>query len=119
MYIVYFLRTGSSIAWRTLRFNLRPPCGGRPGETGVAAGDIAISIHVLRVEDDHGQVIDVAFASISIHVLRVEDDLGLRTQSAGGEYFNPRPPCGGRHLEMALFPADFLFQSTSSMWRTT
>ena len=34
----------------------------------------AISIHVLRVEDDPLQKVPRGFCRISIHVLRVEDD---------------------------------------------
>ena len=57
-----------------------------------------ISIHVLRVEDDGGEVDAVAGdGNISIHVLRVEDDLIFAA---------PR-----RVLQR--------FQSTSSVWRTT
>ena len=56
-----------------------------------------ISIHVLRVEDDHSRWECNRFVKISIHVLRVEDD--------------------------ALFTISFnlylAFQSTSSVWRTT
>ena len=34
-------------------------------------------------------------------------------------YFNPRPPCGGRHTSPAVKSAAATFQSTSSVWRTT
>ena len=39
---------------------------------------------------------------ISIHVLRVEDDhAGIdRTQTI--EHFNPRPPCGGRRSAQSV-----------------
>ncbi len=33
-----------------------------------------ISIHVLRVEDDHDSLTPAEMTRISIHVLRVEDD---------------------------------------------
>jgi len=39
-----------------------------------AAEKAEISIHVLRVEDDHKLVQYVQSRAISIHVLRVEDD---------------------------------------------
>ena len=57
----------------------------------------AISIHVLRVEDDCGQRGHPLLRPISIHVLRVEDDTNI-----------------GQGLL-----ADVVFQSTSSVWRTT
>ena len=62
---------------------------------------------------------DVIKAIISIHVLRVEDDSRNKGALKCMYYFNPRPPCGGRpgtrkHLTLLL-----LFQSTSSVWRTT
>ena len=56
-----------------------------------------ISIHVLRVEDDVGFGVGCFPLVISIHVLRVEDD-----------------DSGPRKIKV-----DFLFQSTSSVWRTT
>lgn len=46
------IKSTPSIAWRTLRFNLRPPCGGRRSGPGDKIGAAVISIHVLRVEDD-------------------------------------------------------------------
>ena len=79
-------------------FNPRPPCGGRQGQDVRDIIDAIISIHVLRVEDDrtaHGG--SAAAAGISIHVLRVEDDPGFV-----------------EHHEMW-----HIFQSTSSVWRTT
>ena len=34
-------------------------------------------------------------------------------------YFNPRPPCGGRPIRFEFDGTFHLFQSTSSVWRTT
>ena len=78
---------------------------------------------------------------ISIHVLRVEDDAQRIRPDIEQAYFNPRPPCGGRHRVACLYSSivDFnprppcggrpvsikrsssisRFQSTSSVWRTT
>ena len=57
--------------------------------------------------------------TISIHVLRVEDD----NRRPNGYYhfadFNPRPPCGGRRYAECSSHTSSLFQSTSSVWRTT
>ena len=101
-----------------------------------------ISIHVLRVEDD-GQRLDLAqktvpFQStssvwrttgvhhplaalglISIHVLRVEDDIVVAFFKRPTQYFNPRPPCGGRRHRYHMPDRQPEFQSTSSVWRTT
>ena len=37
----------------------------------------------------------------------------------GCGHFNPRPPCGGRPTERCCGGRHFIFQSTSSVWRTT
>ena len=91
------IKSTPSIAWRTLCFNLRPPCGGR---------------RFGRFRHHKGQ-------KISIHVLRVEDDVPERDAIAQQVHFNPRPPCGGRpgHVSDVLLTTQF--QSTSSVWRTT
>ena len=56
---------------------------------------------------------------ISIHVLRVEDDLTLPGFKWHDTDFNPRPPCGGRRVCKMENVTLELFQSTSSVWRTT
>lgn len=48
-----------------------------------------------------------------------EDDTRRFWTKPLGRYFNPRPPCGGRRGELLEQAADKLFQSTSSVWRTT
>ena len=102
---------------------------------------VAISIHVLRVEDDPKMTERAAQVIISIHVLRVEDDKRQLSGWAPSGNFNPRPPCGGRPGVGPSwgFRVDFNprppcggrleadapetqkpeFQSTSSVWRTT
>ena len=88
------------VAWRDfghLDFNPRPPCGGRPGRALSAMCKRGISIHVLRVEDDAGR----------------NDGLKVRSD------FNPRPPCGGRRRLSTSGSSSSIFQSTSSVWRTT
>ena len=91
-----------------------------------------ISIHVLRVEDDAACIpsstnffpfqstssvwrttaltlLGDADQYISIHVLRVEDDLATWLLAMWASYFNPRPPCGGRHshLKFDVVPLHF------------
>ena len=78
-----------------------------------------ISIHVLRVEDDETVKPNTWYTLISIHVLRVEDDCFLLLHLRQHIHFNPRPPCGGRHMDCAHCKRPAKFQSTSSVWRTT
>ena len=82
------------------------------------------------------------WADISIHVLHAEDDCFGCSLASPETHFNPRPPCGGRPCHRkccrsprrisihvlrveddkavrALLDVDALFQSTSSVWRTT
>ena len=100
-------------------FNPRPPHGGRPGIFLAYKNGRAISIHVLRMEDDissdFAHPTALAFQStssawrttfrplknythcyISIHVLRMEDDYKTIEEAAAAKDFNPRPPHGGR-----------------------
>ena len=61
-----------------MNFYPRPPRGGRLLTVGVAGPPQAISIHVLREEDDgHGGIHHLG-DGISIHVLREEDDRTVR-----------------------------------------
>ena len=98
----------TSSVWRTTpqvprtrhhcaNFNPRPPCGGQQGDDLAAQADPVISIHVLRVEDNQRQA----------------------TMRGMPRYFNPRPPCGGQLHSNGDVPTKYLFQSTSSVWRTT
>ena len=57
--------------------------------------------------------------AISIHVLRVEDDVMSPTLVMAALDFNPRPPCGGRRGRARKCDCTPRFQSTSSVWRTT
>ena len=79
-----------------------------------------ISIHVPRVEDDIVKFLIVVFVTvISIHVPRVEDDDTTEYMIKRELNFNPRPPCGGRLVEMVAVAVREKFQSTSPVWRTT
>lgn len=48
-----------------------------------------------------------------------EDDTRRFWTKPLGRYFNPRPPCGGRLPNSLAWVLARLFQSTSSVWRTT
>ena len=114
------IKSTPSIAWRTLCFNLRPPCGGRLC-TGGALYCVGVTFQSTSSawRTTHPAALSLGPEPISIHVLRVEDDRALSHARASSSHFNPRPPCGGR-LGMLDMPEDELeFQSTSSVWRTT
>ena len=136
------IKSTPSIAWRTLCFNLRPPCGGRLGgkDSGwrkdanfnprpPCGGRRTLSqiyahsmvfqstSSVWRTTQKAAAIMDLA--DISIHVLRVEDDDCSPIFHHLTTYFNPRPPCGGRQLSLEDFAKAAGFQSTSSVWRTT
>ena len=58
----------------------------------------SISIHSLRVEGDNWSPdVTILPNTISIHSLRVEGDGRSRPVFHPHPYFNPLPPCGGRH----------------------
>ena len=59
---------------------------------------ILISIHSLRVEGDSVLERGDEKMSISIHSLRVEGDRPDCSSAPRQQYFNPLPPCGGRHF---------------------
>ena len=64
-------------------------------------------------------IINGIVVCISIHVLRMEDDSMIDCNSLGIADFNPRPPYGGRQLLENSASPKWVFQSTSSVWRTT
>ena len=101
-------------------FNPRPPCGGRRRRDKDNVAYAKISIHVLRVEDDQGRfvggAVQLLFQSTS-SVWRTTGRPPGRRAPLG--HFNPRPPCGGRHLYPQYCRIIEEFQSTSSVWRTT
>ena len=81
-------------------FNPRPPRGGRPLRPNVLKWSCRISIHALREEGDPG-LGDEYYQKhkISIHALREEGDRARKGMGGQAEYFNPRPPRGGRRKQ--------------------
>ena len=57
--------------------------------------------------------------SISIHSLHTEGDITTSPKSTTADYFNPLPPHGGRHYDVAKINDGGLFQSTPSTRRET
>ena len=100
-----------------------------------------ISIHVLRVEDDKRHTFRCRWrpdfnprppcggrrfllpACQALADFNPRPPCGGRpTTPCSGSWthdFNPRPPCGGRREKAAADSLQELFQSTSSVWRTT
>ena len=114
----------NSINALTVDFNPRPPCGGRPGAAKVLQHYSDISIHVPRTGTTFymayvallyhisihiprtGTTFYMAYVAllyhISIHIPRTGDDrqTGFYLLQVY-QYFNPRPPHGGRHVKYA------------------
>ena len=99
-------------------FNPRPPWGGRPIRYGIQTvinkfqstpsvgratqrlnrrhRPMSISIHALRGEGDDILGCGMPYFFISIHALRGEGDPQVFYFVVAQNYFNPRPPWGGR-----------------------
>ena len=91
------IKSTPSIAWRTLCFNLRPPCGGDDlGWTAYAAGKGDFNPRPPCGGRPRADAAERDARSISIHVLHVEDDRSQPARRRIPDHFNPRPPCGGR-----------------------
>ena len=67
----------------------------------------------------NSEITQGVLVAISIHVLHVEDDRRRTERARRIPHFNPRPPCGGRRIKRDPARNWRIFQSTSSMWRTT
>ena len=66
-----------------------------------------ISIHALLAEGDQCICGESAGSRISIHALLAEGDWRIRRFAASHADFYPRPPCGGRRLQIAGQVFDF------------
>ena len=62
--------------------------------------DPGISIHALREEGDEAIRSRTLGKGISIHALREEGDAPVAAAAAAHNYFYPRPPRGGRYLNL-------------------
>ncbi len=125
-----------------LRFNPRPPRGGRPGRQGRGRCGWMVSIHALHAEGDLPAAGRPAVCRVSIHALHAEGDslpsnsrmIWRRFQStpstrratgtarrplAASCSFNPRPPRGGRLGTDSTPDWRWKFQSTPSTRRAT
>ena len=100
-------------------FNPRPPCGGRRDRHGSCLCSCRFQSTSSMWRTTGVPSFYRLFHVISIHVLHVEDDAFVFAFGAKLVHFNPRPPCGGRRSPIMQTWLRWLFQSTSSMWRTT
>ena len=90
----------------SLHFNPRPPWGGRQNGAVDIRKNQRISIHALRGEGDVARLRSGGGVAISIHALRGEGDWNEEMEAADDEYFNPRPPWGGRRGVARPSPPD-------------
>ena len=107
------------LAFTVSNFNPRPPCGGRLlyGIAWASQRQFQSTSSVWRTTKC--RCFSSKSQKISIHVLRVEDDRGESDGRRPARDFNPRPPCGGRLFVTGFIVITQIFQSTSSVWRTT
>ena len=125
-----------------LDFNPRSPCGERPGQGRIPRPVLSISIHAPRVGSD---VLDLSsshttslfqstlpvwgatwcwllqwpYPLISIHAPRVGSDPADCGAYKQDNHFNPRSPCGERHITFSNIRLGFIFQSTLPVWGAT
>ncbi len=126
--VVYF--NPSPSAWRAtanwtqvdahIDFNPRPPHGGRRREYNMRQVTLDISIHALRMEGDAVTRNPIA----SLCPFQSTPSAWRATRCpvrcpSGREYFNPRPPHGGRQVDFSGNVSMSGFQSTPSAWRAT
>ena len=104
---------------KKIDFNPRPPCGGRLFLLFCFLRYVIFqSTSPVWRTTNSDYVAEFEF-DISIHVPRVEDDVLPVNYVGWTNYFNPRPPCGGRPGEKVAGYIPVPFQSTSPVWRTT
>ena len=100
-------------------FNPRPPCGGRRTRTEKVYLNIQFqSAPSLRRATAEGPALLCAVV-ISIRALLAEGDARMICVPRADTYFNPRPPCGGRHMLRPVMPESRSFQSAPSLRRAT
>ena len=78
-----------------------------------------ISIHAPRVGSDSTPVFSSWIPKISIHAPRVGSDPSRASYPGKQKDFNPRSPCGERHLPGKHYLDSDLFQSTLPVWGAT
>ena len=101
------------------RFNPRTPCGVRPAPAFCPSSFLRFqSTHSLRSATSPLKESNKK-SRVSIHALLAECDIRLWLISRFLYSFNPRTPCGVRHVLPALADIDMVFQSTHSLRSAT
>ena len=100
-------------------FNPRTPCGVRP----FIANEVLSLVEFQSTHPVWGATACVGHkltgGMISIHAPRVGCDWYACNQNWGGDYFNPRTPCGVRHKALSGTNKEIKFQSTHPVWGAT
>ena len=100
-------------------FNPRSPCGERPAEAA-KTGLRRIFQPTLPVRGATAALKRLnAVSDISTHAPRVGSDWHPGRSARPGFHFNPRSPCGERHMHAALDYASEIFQPTLPVWGAT
>ena len=101
-------------------FNPRPPRGGRRDMLCDFDHNVIISIHALREEGD-GIIMDAVGSAMKFQSTpSARRATGYTSCNSTSEnYFNPRPPRGGRRSTTSTSGAFTIFQSTPSARRAT
>ena len=96
-----------------VRFQSTPPARGATSNANLMGNPIfLISIHAPREGGDYVFAASNKTAAISIHAPREGGDCTGRYIARPCRHFNPRPPRGGRQLEIVYPAAETIFQST-------
>ena len=100
-------------------FYPRPPRGGRPLKTQSVLDEIQFLSTPSARRATRGVGQPGREYAISIHALREEGDILKSPAARLRSHFYPRPPRGGRHLEVIVVLFPILFLSTPSARRAT
>ena len=79
----------------------------------------SVSIHALLAECDFYRICHAEQRPVSIHALLAECDQYVLADWRGGKSFNPRTPCGVRHVSRHASSMASRFQSTHSLRSAT
>ena len=96
-----------------------PRVGSDYYEALARGGSRYISIHAPRVGSDSRSGFCAFLTKISIHAPRVGSDCAAYRCGGCNKYFNPRSPCGERHIYAIVSAIGGIFQSTLPVWGAT
>ena len=112
-------RTGSLHRQADGRFLSTPPAWGATRQAGRVSRTMDISIHAPRMGSDRAGIHRRQSKRISIHAPRMGSDREMAEDTAGAEYFYPRPPHGERHAGYRQTLGTWRFLSTPPAWGAT